>query len=70
MVKRETTTRMKKVNMVLGTFFSEIGYGLIDRFSHQDKNIAVLRPMLLMDMKWGKKGSAKPCWPYFTLWMN
>ena len=55
MVKRETTTRMKKVNMVLGTFFSEIGYRLIDLFSQQDKNLAVLRPTLLMDMEWGKK---------------
>jgi voltage-gated potassium channel len=55
MVKRETKTRMRKVNMVLGTFFSEIGYRLIDLFSQQDKNIALLRPSLLMDMKWGKK---------------
>ncbi len=55
MVKRETTTRMRKVNMVLGTFFSEIGYRLIDLFSQQDKNLAFLRPNLLMDMDWGKK---------------
>jgi len=55
MVKRETKTRMRKVNMVLGTFFSEIGYQLIDRFSQQDKNIDLLRPFLVMDMDWGKK---------------
>jgi voltage-gated potassium channel len=55
MVKRENTTRAKKVNMVLGTFFSEIGYHLIALFSQQDKNISALRPRLLMDLNWGKK---------------
>ncbi len=55
MVRRETKTRMRKVNMVLGTFFSEIGYRLIDLFSQLDKNLALLRPTLLLDMEWGKK---------------
>lgn len=54
MVKRETKTRMRKVNMVMGTFFSEIGYQLIDHFSQQDKNINQLQPFLLMDMGWEK----------------
>jgi len=51
-VRRESHTRKKKVNMVLGTFFSEIGYHLIDLFSGLDRNIEALRPSLMMDMGW------------------
>ena len=54
-VRRETQNRRRKVNMVLGTFFSEIGYHLIDRFASLDQNIDALRPHLIMDMSWGKK---------------
>jgi len=54
-VRRETHNRKRKVNMVLGTFFSEIGYHLIDRFSALDENINALRPHLIMDMSWDKK---------------
>ena len=52
--RREAQNRRRKVNMVLGVFFSEIGYHLIDRFSALDRNIHNLRPFLLMDMSWGK----------------
>lgn len=51
-VKRETQNRMKKVNMVLGVFFSEVGYRSIDLFLRQDKNVDQVRPNLLVDLKW------------------
>lgn len=54
-VRRETHNRQRKVNMVLGTFFSEIGYHLIDRFAALDRNIEEIRPVLIMDMSWDKR---------------
>lgn len=51
-VRRESHARKRKVNMVLGTFFSEIGYHLIDMLSGLDQNIEGLRPSLMLDMGW------------------
>jgi voltage-gated potassium channel len=52
-VNRGNKTRRKKVNMVLGAFFSEIGYKLIYLFSNLDKNIETIRKSLFLDTTWG-----------------
>lgn len=54
-VRRESHTRQRKVNMVLGTFFSEIGYHLIAFFSGLDRNIDHLRQDTMLDMAWTRK---------------
>ena len=53
--KRDAQTRKKKVNMVLGTFFSETGYHLLDLFASLDKNIETIRKDLLLGMDWDLK---------------
>lgn len=58
-VRRENNTRKRKVNMVLGTFFSEIGYHLIELFSGLDRNIDDLRPILNLSMNWNGKVFSK-----------
>ncbi|MDD9301877.1 MAG: two pore domain potassium channel family protein [Desulfobacter sp.] len=53
--RRESMTRRRKLNMVLGTFFSEIGYGLLMAFSGIDRNIKSIAPALIMTMNWQGK---------------
>ena len=51
-LKRETQSREKKVNMVLGIFFSEVGYKLLELFSSQDQTIEEIRDKLLVSSNW------------------
>ncbi len=43
MVKRERERRLEKLNIVIGTFFADIGKYLLDFFSKYDPNIQELR---------------------------
>ncbi|MFH2012863.1 MAG: potassium channel family protein [Pseudomonadota bacterium] len=51
-LKRESQNRIRKVNMVLGIFFSEVGYKLLDLFSSHDHLISEARNNLLVKSKW------------------
>lgn len=51
-LKRENRGRMKKVNMVMGAFFSEVGYRLLGIFAAGDVDIAVTRATLLVGFDW------------------
>jgi voltage-gated potassium channel len=52
LAKREFETRMEKLNMVIGVFYSEVGLGLLGNFSRYDPDFDRIRPDLLVTAKW------------------
>jgi len=52
---REKKTRLEKLNMIIGTFFSEVGTDLIDYFSNNDPNISNVKKELLINEDWSEK---------------
>jgi voltage-gated potassium channel len=55
LAKREIESRMEKLNMVIGVFFSEVGMGLMDRFSQYDPDFNVIRQELIITAQWTEK---------------
>jgi len=54
-LKREAESRMRKVNMVLGVFFSEVGCKLLSLFSSYNRNIEEIRENLLVRSSWSEE---------------
>jgi voltage-gated potassium channel len=52
LLKRERQSRLRKVNMVLGVFFSEVGHELLTLFSRNDHKIEEIRENLLVNFSW------------------
>jgi hypothetical protein len=52
---REKKSLLQKLNMVIGTFFSEIGLELLRRFSDFVENAEQLEGEVLINAKWEKK---------------
>ncbi len=52
LVRREAQSRMRKVNMVLGVFFSEVGNKLLSMLSRCDSFIDTDRETLLVQAQW------------------
>jgi len=50
--RREKLSRMKKLNMVIGVFCSEVGTKLIRFFSDSDPNFAEIQRGLIITEKW------------------
>jgi hypothetical protein len=55
LAKREMASRMQKLNMVIGVFFSEVGIGLLETFSRYDPEFDTIRPGLLATANWTDK---------------
>lgn len=55
LAKRETESRMQKLNMVIGVFYSEVGLGLLSMFSRYDPHFDDIRPGLLITDSWADK---------------
>jgi voltage-gated potassium channel len=55
LAKREIESRMEKLNMVIGIFFSEVGMGLMHRFSQYDPAFDIIRPELIITPQWADK---------------
>ena len=55
LAKREIESRMEKLNMVIGVFFSEVGLGLMSSFSQYDPDFDRLRPDLIVLASWTGK---------------
>jgi hypothetical protein len=55
LARREKKARMKKLNMVIGSFFSDCGLDLLRRFPAFISNIAELAPRLEFAPRWQKK---------------
>lgn len=52
---REKRAKLKKMNMVIGTFFSEVGGELLKMFLQFEKNEKDLRAVVLHDRRWADK---------------
>jgi voltage-gated potassium channel len=50
--RREESLRQQKLNMVTGLFFSEMGNGLLKRFTRLDPEIGTLRQILAVSNEW------------------
>lgn len=51
-LKRESKNRIRKVNMVMGIFFSEVGYKLLTFFSLHDHGVDRKKHSLLISTSW------------------
>lgn len=49
---RDKKTMLEKLNMVIGAFFSQVGFKLLGRLSATDPQSAMLREMLVVDAHW------------------
>ncbi|MBN2245258.1 MAG: hypothetical protein JW755_05370 [Candidatus Aminicenantes bacterium] len=58
LARREKKAIFKKLNMVIGTFFSEVGLKLLSRFSKFVENCAELEKKLCIKPEWGNKDFA------------
>ncbi|WP_421908071.1 hypothetical protein [Methanolacinia petrolearia] len=61
---RSQRERLRKMNMVIGTFFSETGNDLMSLFTRADKDCNTLSSMLDVTGEWGKdsfSGAKKEC---------
>lgn len=54
LLKREARSRMRKINVVLGIFFSETGYHLLGVLSDLDRSAHLIRDDLLIQSDWSK----------------
>ncbi len=54
LVQREKNTKLQKLNMVIGAFFSEVGTHLLVCFSDLDPDLEKLRNELIVDNRWTK----------------
>lgn len=52
---REKRTRLEKLNMVIGAFFSEVGTGLLTYFSDFDPKLDRIRKELVVTNDWSEK---------------
>jgi hypothetical protein len=59
LAKREMESRMKKLNMVIGVFYSEVGLGLLAPFSRYDPDFDRIRPDLIVNANWTDKDFLK-----------
>jgi hypothetical protein len=50
--EREKRSRLEKLNMVIGTFFSEVGSGLLTYFSDFDPGLEEIRSKLIVKDEW------------------
>lgn len=55
LARREKRSIMKKLNMVIGAFYSEVGIGLLKRFSAFVENAPELESQLAVKPEWNKK---------------
>ncbi len=53
--EREKHVMMEKLNMVIGTFFSEVGTKLLKYFSEFDENFEEIRSNLIVENNWSEK---------------
>jgi voltage-gated potassium channel len=55
LARREITSRMEKLNMVIGVFFSEVGITLLDKFCGYDPGFDTVRSELIVTADWSDK---------------
>jgi hypothetical protein len=55
LARREIESRMEKLNMVIGVFYSEVGLQLLSDFSRYDPEFDAIRPELLVSAQWSDR---------------
>ncbi|MBV5318795.1 MAG: two pore domain potassium channel family protein, partial [Desulfobulbaceae bacterium] len=53
--KREMESRMEKLNMIIGIFYSEIGLEFFSRLARYDPNFDIIRKSLIITETWNDK---------------
>lgn len=53
--RRERTRKLEKLNIVIGTFFSEVGTRLLTYFSDHDPNLDDIKSHLIFDTEWDEE---------------
>lgn len=56
---REKQSMLRKLNMVIGAFFSELGTGLLGKLAVADSNLDEVRPNLIPSQKWDDRSYAE-----------
>lgn len=56
---RDKRSMLKKLNMVIGAFYSEVGTRLLEFFSEFDKHPDTIREFLIMDKDWSSKNFSR-----------
>jgi hypothetical protein len=59
LTEREKRSRLEKLNMVIGTFFSEVGTELLDFFSNSDPDLENIRAELVVEKDWSEEDFEK-----------
>lgn len=59
MARREKKQLLRKMNMVIGAFFSEIGGGLISHLARYDRDFPALREAVRLDGSWKREDFLK-----------
>ncbi|UCB51576.1 MAG: hypothetical protein JSV10_06155, partial [Candidatus Zixiibacteriota bacterium] len=59
LTEREKRGRLEKLNMVIGTFFSEVGTELLNFFSNSDPDLEKIRGELVVGKGWSEQDFAK-----------
>ena len=59
LARREQASRLEKLNMVIGTFFSEVGSELLRLFSRASPDVGAIRDELIVDAKWDASDFAR-----------
>ncbi|MCL5071093.1 MAG: hypothetical protein M1308_09375 [Actinobacteria bacterium] len=57
--QREKKSMLNKLNMVIGTFFSEVGLSLLKYFNEYDENMEAISNRLMKINNWGRKDYLK-----------
>jgi voltage-gated potassium channel len=57
--ERERSERLRKMNMLVGVFYSEIGTDLLRRFSSADPDLGVIKNALVVSTNWSEKEFAQ-----------
>lgn len=55
LARREVAGLMKKLNMVIGVFFSEVGLQLMTLFARSDREVDTVRPHLIVSANWDEE---------------
>ena len=59
LTQREKRSRLEKLNMVIGTFFSEVGTELLNFFSNSDPDLDSIRGELVVGKDWSEEDFGK-----------
>ena len=59
LTEREKKSRLEKLNMVIGTFFSEVGTELLNFFSNSDPDLDSIRGELVVGKDWSEEDFGK-----------